>query len=123
MFNPKHWDYDPKVRVKAGLEGPKKAIPASILEMTKKFREELPKPYDLSKITAQIGDWLCLNQEALLLAWFAQYGFEPGKAVLCHGFDLEMNSTTFYIREATEKEKAEMNKAFNKAKEREGNHG
>lgn len=24
MFNPKHWDYDPKPTVKAGLEGPKK---------------------------------------------------------------------------------------------------
>lgn len=76
-------------------------------DMARKFNEDMPKPpHNLQKVVAEIGEWIRLNQEALLLAWFAQYGFEPGKAVLVHRYDSE--GTYFYIREANEQEKADM---------------
>ena len=79
-----------------------------LFSLAKNFKDAMPKPpYDTVKfesITKEIGEWIAANEEVLLLAWFAQYGFEPGKAVLVRGFNLETGQFELYIREATPEE-------------------
>jgi len=88
----------------------KSEVSTPLLDLAKKFKFDMPKPpfnrIDTEPIIKAIGDWIQGHKDALLLAWFAQYGFEPGKAVLeeCYTFD----GSTFRIREATDKEKEQM---------------
>jgi hypothetical protein len=84
-----------------------------LFNLAKKFKVDIKKPdmkaYELNKeevfgrLVQEISDWVSTHREALLLAWFAQYGFEPGKAVLVESH--ENGETNLYIREATEEEK------------------
>lgn len=41
-------------------------------------------------------------KDGILIAWFAEYGFEPGKAVLVE--DHSTGAIKYYVREATPKE-------------------
>lgn len=89
------------------------SVNSELFRLAKKFRFEVQPPSALEfrtahkecfdKLVKEITEWIELNREALLLAWFAQYGFEPGKAVLVESH--ENGRTNLYIREATEEEK------------------
>lgn len=80
-------------------------IPKPLFDLAKKFQTDIRPPYDMSSIIKELGDWIQTHRDALLLAWFAQYGFEPGKAVLIHQNGIGENK--FFIREATPKEMEE----------------
>lgn len=64
----------------------------TIFDMAKKFNLDIKTPELLKaqaenrlifdNVVKEINDWINLHKDAVLLAWFAQYGFEPGKAVL-----------------------------------------
>lgn len=79
-----------------------KTIPQPLYNLTKKFQQDIAPPFDLSMVVEQLGIWIQTHRDALLLAWFAQYGFEPGKAVLVH--QNTIGESRFFIREATPKE-------------------
>lgn len=85
------------------IEG--KPLSVNLYGLGKKFREDIKPPFDLSSVVAQLNEWIEIHRDVLLLAWFAQYGFEPGKAVLVHQASLD--GSRVYIREATVEEQAD----------------
>jgi wobble nucleotide-excising tRNase len=73
-----------------------------IRKMAEKFRQDIKPPFKMDSIVSELADWISLNQDALLLAWFAEYGFSPGKAILVHSHDME--GSKYFIREMTPEE-------------------
>lgn len=89
--------------MKQGTESP-------LFEFTKQFNRDIPKPpaADVETILRSINEWIGHHKDALLLAWFAQYGFEPGKAVLVY------DGIHTHIREATPHEMEESRQRLEK---------
>lgn len=82
-----------------------KPVSPPLYDLAKKFQTDIKPPFDMSTVVKELGDWIQSHRDVLLLAWFAQYGFEPGKAILVHQCGIGENK--FYIREATPKEQEE----------------
>jgi hypothetical protein len=86
---------------------------SDLFKLAEKFNDDIKPPFDMSSVVEELGAWIQTHKNALLLAWFAQYGFEPGKAVLVQKYDLTEGSQ-FFIREMTEKEQLEYKINLNK---------
>ena len=82
----------------------------SVYDFTKDFNASMKDvPKTLRDIAPRISEWLNRHKDALLLAWYAEYGFKPGHAILMSGYD-EKGFIKTWIREATEEEKQEHNR-------------
>lgn len=59
--------------------------------------------HGLDKCKAEIAGWLALNREKILLAWFAEHGFDVGSATLVE--ERSNGEIRTYIRGCTAEEK------------------
>lgn len=84
--------------------------PKKVYEFAMKINKDIlhPSAADPQVLIGEIREWIEIHRTALLLAWFAQYGFEPGKAVLEERRDLD--GWSLRIREATPAEMEEARK-------------
>jgi hypothetical protein len=89
----------------------------SLLEITKEFQREcspLKHRLNFSEICAKIHEFVGVRRDAILLAWFAEYGFNPGKAVLVEEREHPFKT---YIRECTAEEGERATTAANNARQ------
>jgi hypothetical protein len=87
----------------------------NIYELSKEFSEGLVPLYErngLKELCREMRDRFNKMKDSILVAWFAEHGFAPGKAVLVE----ECNGTEYkvYIRESTAEETERALKAHNK---------
>lgn len=63
---------------------------------------ELYKKYDIDKVKSSLLDFIESKKEEILLAWWAEYGFSPGRAALVH------DEGNIYIRQSTSEEEGKL---------------
>lgn len=62
---------------------------------------ELPVgPCDMLRLRYKISEWIEQRRQDILIAWWAEYGFEPGRAVIV----TDARDHTSYVRRATDEE-------------------
>ena len=74
-----------------------------MIRLNKELNKKLSLADTRQKIFKELAKHYIEHKEVIVSAWFAKYGFEPGKAILVND-----SSLGEYIREATEEEKVRM---------------
>jgi hypothetical protein len=105
------WQDDHQLEIEEEKDGEwvkfEEAVAAvKMYEITKEFRDlklvDLYKQSGVEEVFKKIHDFIESKREEIVLAWWAEHGFAPGRAVLVHGF--EDGESVCYIRKCTAEE-------------------